>query len=113
MTLNEEAILGLLPALRPHVGEFHFCNCVTTPGHPLHGDHHVPFGPPGALDIAAVGKIMAEAVNVGLFQRERRPRVFCEVRRTNGHTVEEVMRHSWSVLETGWEMAVTASGQPS
>jgi len=105
MTLNGEAIEGALPALLPHTGEFHFCNCVTTPGHPLHGDHHVPFGPPGALDVADVGRIMAAAVRCGLFSREARPRVFCEERRTTGQAPEDVVDHARAVLEGGWDAA--------
>lgn len=105
MTLNKENIPRELENAWRHTGEFHFCNCVDTPGHALYGDYHVPFGPPGALDLAEVGAIMAAAVRMGYLAPEVRPRVFCEVGRQDGQSAEDLIAHCRHVLEGGWHAA--------
>lgn len=44
-----EALAGInliesLEAALPYMAQFHICNCVTIPGHPYYGDHHMAVG---------------------------------------------------------------------
>src|SRR5690606_4077100 len=76
LILNEESPVEAVMQARDHVAEFHFCNCCTDPNHPLFGDRHLPFGPPGVVDERQIGAWMAELHARDFFSPATRPRVF-------------------------------------
>lgn len=105
MILNDEDPAAMLNEARGHYDELHLCNCVTVPGHEFHGDHHVPFGPPGRLDSAAAGRVLAAAYRTGFLSRQSPGRVTGEIlRRTE--TPDQVMSHVQEFLSAAWEEAV-------
>lgn len=104
MILNGEDSVEYLKSEHELVSEFHFCNCIKVPGHPLYGDNHVFFGEPGELGVKGIGEIMAAAVECGYFNKEKRGRVFCEIIRRE-ETPEEVIQHIQESLEQGWDAA--------
>ena len=80
--------------------------CVTDPSHPQYGDHHIPFGPPGVIDTAEIGQIMARAREMGYLCPEKRPPLFCEVLKKDGEEPKNVIRHVRNALESGWDNAL-------
>ena len=103
--LNEEDPAEALAMAKDYSWEFHFCNCVTDPNHPQYGDHHIPFGPPGVIDTAEIGHIMARARKLGYLCTEKRPSLFCEVFKRDGDDPLNVIGHIRKALEGGWEIA--------
>lgn len=102
MMLNEENLATSLESALEYVDEIHLANCVTEAGHEFYGDHHIPFGAPGVLDVHDVGSIMMEGWRMEFFSRKRRPGVFCEVKTQPGEKPEDVIRHCREVIEKGW-----------
>jgi sugar phosphate isomerase/epimerase len=82
--LNREDPLAAVMESRAYLSEFHLCNAVLDPAHALFGDRHLPFGPPGVLDAAEVGRIMAGLFRTGYLAPGRRPRVYVEVMKADG-----------------------------
>jgi sugar phosphate isomerase/epimerase len=85
--------------------ELHVCNCVTEPNHALYGDRHLPFGPPGVMDVATTAQILKE------LRPERRLPVFCEVLKRETDSSEAVMAHCRNHLLIAWELAVASMGR--
>ena len=103
--LNEEDPVEALDMAKEYSWEFHFCNCVTDPNQPQYGDHHIPFGPPGVIDTAEIGHIMARAREMGYLCPEKRPSLFCEVFKRDADDPLNVIGHVRNALEGGWEIA--------
>jgi sugar phosphate isomerase/epimerase len=106
--LNGEDPLAALALARPHLAEYHYCNCVLDPAHPLYGDWHLPFGPPGVVDVAAIARLMHESVAIGFFSTESRPAIFCEVLKRPQDEPHQVMQHCHDALEQAWAMQAQA-----
>jgi len=104
MILNEEDPAAMLAPARGCFDELHLCNCITVPGHPFYGDHHVPFGPPGRLDPELGGRVLAAAVRSGFLCREAPGRVTGEIIRRE-QTPEEVMNHVQDFFVKSWQKA--------
>jgi sugar phosphate isomerase/epimerase len=109
MILNGEEPMDSLALAQQFVVEFHFCNCVLDTSHPLYGDHHLPFGPPGVVDFARMGQYMTGSVELGFYGADKRPGVFCEVLKREPHDSLWVMQHCQEALETAWDMHLMAS----
>lgn len=101
--LNKEDLLETLALAQSYVAEYHYCNCVTDASQPLYGDHHLPFGPPGVVDIAEIAKIMKASLKLGFFNTTQRPSIFCEVLKRNQDDSMDVMRHCRTALEQAWQ----------
>jgi sugar phosphate isomerase/epimerase len=104
--LNGEDLLASLALARPYLAEYHYCNCVLDPAHPFYGDWHLPFGPPGVVDVAAIARLMQESMAIGFFGPETRPPIFCEVLKRAQDEPEQVMQHCHDSLERAWALVV-------
>ena len=102
--LNGEDLLASLALARPYLAEYHYCNCVLDPAHPLYGDWHLPFGPPGVVDVAAMARLMQESVTMGFFGPQSRPWIFCEVMKRAQDEPYQVMQHCQDALQQAWAM---------
>jgi sugar phosphate isomerase/epimerase len=102
--LNGEDLLVSLALAQPYLAEYHYCNCVLDVAHPLYGDWHLPFGPPGVVDVAAIARLMQESVAIGFFAAESRPAIFCEVLKRAQDEPDQVMQHCHDALQQAWEM---------
>jgi sugar phosphate isomerase/epimerase len=108
MILNGEEPMDSLALVQEFVVEFHFCNAVLDTSHPLFGDHHLPFGPPGIVDFVTMGQYMKGSVELG-FYGENKPGIFCEVLRHDPHDSLWVMKHCQEALEAAWELQLEAN----
>jgi len=102
--LNGEDLLASLALAQPYLAEYHYCNCVLDPAHPLYGDWHLPFGLPGVVDIAAIARLMQESVEIGFFGSEPKPAIFCEVLKRAQDEPLQVMQHCQAALQKAWAM---------
>lgn len=66
-----------LRAAAPVTGQLHLANCVFDPTAPGYGDHHMPPGPPGFLDRAAITRLLEAGLESG-FLGPARPVVSVE-----------------------------------
>jgi sugar phosphate isomerase/epimerase len=105
LILNREDVPDAVAAARAHVAEFHFCNCVLDSSHALFGDRHLPFGPPGVVDIEAIAAIMVRFHRAGYFSAATRPRIYCEVWKPDDQDSLAVVAHCQDALERGWARA--------
>lgn len=103
--LNREEPVEALRSAKDYTAEFHYCNCVVDPAHPLFGDRHIPFGDPGVLDIEGISLIMEKQVETGFFNREDKPVVMCEVLKRESDQSKQVLEYCIDVLKRGWELA--------
>ncbi len=102
--LNGEDLSVSLALALPYLAEYHYCNCVLDPAHPLYGDWHLPFGSPGVVDVAAIARLMRESMVFGFFGPESRPAIFCEVLKRPQDEPHQVMQHCHDALEQAWAM---------
>jgi sugar phosphate isomerase/epimerase len=103
LLLNEEDPALALRLTHSLVREFHFCNCVSDRGHPLFGDLHLPFGPPGRIGVEEVASLMTVALEVGFFSKENRPSIFCEILTRERESVT-TMKDCRTMLEDAWRL---------
>ena len=103
--LNREDPCDALDRAKEYADEFHFCNCVTDPDHPLFGDRHIPFGLPGVMGLNEIGGIMKKAVGIKYFSKEKQHSIFCEVFKREEDDSLEVMRSIIRTLREAWEYA--------
>ncbi|MFB3903993.1 MAG: sugar phosphate isomerase/epimerase family protein [Acidobacteriota bacterium] len=101
---GEDPAAGIL-AGADIITDFHFCNCVTDPTAPLYGDWHLPFGPPGAVDVRTVSDLMAVAVRAGVLVPSRRPSIYCEILTRPDDDAFANMEACRRNLEQAWQMA--------
>jgi len=101
---NEDPVEALQMALE-YTADFHYCNCVTDREHPLYGDNHIPFGPPGVLDLAEISAIMKHQSALTYFGARRRPVVMCEVFNSEGNSYE-MMHYCIDTMESAWRSVV-------
>lgn len=111
LILNEEDPLEALRTVQKLVPEFHFCNCVTDRSHPLFGDRHLPFGPPGVMDVDGIAAIMRGAHEAGYLNPWERPGLFCEVLKRPEDKSTWILHHVLNALKDGWERAQEKAGQ--
>jgi sugar phosphate isomerase/epimerase len=112
MILNGEDPIESLALAQPHVAEFHYCNAVINASDPHFGDHHLPFGPPGVVSTSTIGNYMQESLELGFFNAENRPGIFCEVLRSGNRDSLWVMRHCRETLEDAWSMQMEPEPPP-
>ena len=105
LILNGEDVPAAVAEARAFISEFHFCNCVLDRSHPLFGDHHLPFGPPGVVGVEEIAGIMAAFFRAGYFSVEARPRIYCEVWKPDAQDSLAVVAHCQDALERGWARA--------
>jgi len=105
LLLNGEDPDEALRDARDYVTEFHYCNCVVDPSHPIYGDRHIHFGDPGVLDFEGIARLMAKQVEMGYFDTVKRPAVMCEVLKQEADQSAWIMEHCIEALNTGWELA--------
>jgi sugar phosphate isomerase/epimerase len=105
LILNREDVPAAVAEARAHIAEFHFVNAVLDPAHPLFGDRHLPFGPPGVVDLEVVAGIMVEFYRGGYFSPAARPRIYCEVWKPDDMESLAVVAHGQAALERGWARA--------
>jgi hypothetical protein len=108
MILNGEDPVESLGRAQAYTLEFHYCNCVTDRSHPLFGDRHLPFGPPGVLDIDGMAHIMREGIAMGFFNAQDRPIVACEVLKRDGDQSLWVMQHGHDALQQAWDITAAS-----
>lgn len=108
LILNQEDVVAAVQAARPWMSDFHFCNAVPDTGDPLFGDRHLPFGPPGVVDVDVIVGIMKAFVDSGYLSAANRPRIFCEVMTQEGGAPEATVAHCQDALEKAW--AQTSEG---
>ena len=110
LILNREAVPVAVGKARQCMVDFHFCNAVTDLEHPLFGDRHLPFGPPGVVDESQVAEWMAELARSGFLSETARPRVFCEVMTPDWMEPMEVVAHCENTLEQAWARVCQSTG---
>lgn len=96
--LNREDIFAALKLAQSYIRQIHFSNAVLDPHDALYGDHHMPIGKPGFLDIDSIKAILQKAEDLGL--ADNGMRVAVEVRGTTQQALHENERAVRSVLET-------------
>jgi len=65
--LNGEDVCESLALAAPYVAQIHFANAVLDRDDAGFGDHHMPLGPPGFLDVEKGADLLAAAERAGLF----------------------------------------------
>lgn len=105
LILNGEDVIESVAKARPHISALHFCNPVTDRGHPQFGDNHIPFGPPGVVDLKKITGWMRSLSVDGFLTTESRPPVFCEVWRPGNMTSMEVVASCEQILREAWSLA--------
>jgi sugar phosphate isomerase/epimerase len=109
LMLNGEDILAALAQTIDFTTEFHFCNAVIDREHSLYGDRHLPFGPPGILDLELAARLMSGQSSMGFLSAARRPSILCEVLYQDGDDHESLMRGCSDFLQQAWELALANS----
>jgi sugar phosphate isomerase/epimerase len=109
MLLNGEDPVESLAVAKAYVAEFHFCNCVLDPSHQLFGDWHLPFGPPGVVDVDSIANIMQRLVAINFFNTTDRPLIFCEVLKREQDESLAVMQHCRDTLQQAWNSYLQTS----
>ena len=107
--LNQELPADALRCSLSHIADFHYCNCVTDESDPLFGDRHLPFGPPGVVDITAIAEMMKAQSDMGYFGVDRRPVVMCEVLNQNDGDAEKLMQYCIDTMQAAWRQSVAAT----
>ena len=107
--LNGETPEAALQSALNHVDDFHYCNCVTDRSHPLYGDNHIRFGPPGVVGIEAIAAMMRVQVLTGFFDPERRPAIMCEVLNDGSETPDHLMDYCMDSMQAAWVRASSGS----
>lgn len=85
------------------VREFHFCNAVIAPHHPLFGDRHLTFGEPGSLSESDLGGLLTEIIRLRGARTEPVLRVYCEVLNSSPSEAEAatvLYRYVRTILKT-------------
>ena len=109
LILNREDVVAAVQAARPWMSDFHFCNAVPDTAEPLFGDRHLPFGPPGVVDVGVIAGIMKAFAASGYLSSANRPRIFCEVMTQEGGEPEATVAHCQDALEKAWAQATGGS----
>lgn len=109
MLLNGEDPVESLAVAKSYVAEYHFCNCVLDPTHQLFGDWHLPFGPPGVVDVDSIANIMQGLVAIDFFNTTDRPPIFCEVLKREQDESPAVMQHCRDTLQQAWHNCLQAN----
>ncbi len=104
MILNEEDPVAMVTEAAGYFDELHLCNCITQAGHPLYGDYHPNFGPPGRLDAKLAGQVLASAYRTGFLSTATPGRVTGEILRRD-QTPEATLQHVQEFLEAAWAAA--------
>jgi len=103
--LNNEAPEKCLLLAKEYVSDFHYCNCVTDKSSALYGDNHIPFGPPGVVDVERISRIMKAQMDMSYFDSIRRPVIMCEVLNSDDHDPEGLMHYCIDTMEAAWSKA--------
>jgi len=109
MLLNGEDPVDSLISARSFVAEYHFCNCILDSSHRYFGDWHLPFGPPGVVDVDRIAHIMQRLVAINFFNATDRPPIFCEVLKREHDESVAVMQHCQDTLQQAWHNCLQAS----
>lgn len=97
--LNNEEPAQTLKMLKNWIPEIHICNCVTNQAHPLHGDHHIPLGPPGVLDLPTVIRLFQDIQTIDFTNTSDRPSLFLESK-VHGRTCHAGITQTRETFET-------------
>lgn len=104
LILNGEDVIAAVAQAREFITEFHFCNPVLDRSSALFGDRHIPFGPPGVVDIAEMSRLFAALARDGYLSTAARPRVYCEVLQSGSMTSLAVVEHCHHALISAWDL---------
>ncbi|TVR29520.1 MAG: hypothetical protein EA404_14660 [Spirochaetaceae bacterium] len=107
--LNQELPVDALRCGLSYTADFHYCNCVTDPSDPLFGDRHLPFGPPGVVDVTAIAEMMKVQRDLGYFDPDRRPVVMCEVLNQNDGDAKKLMQYCVDTMQAAWRQSVAVT----
>lgn len=102
VVLNGEAVRTALAAAWPHLEEFHFCNAITDPAHPLFGDHHLPFHVPGRIGRAQMAAVLAQLGELGAMTGAASTPLFCEVRTPPDADAFALLEETQALLQAAW-----------
>lgn len=105
MLLNDEVPERELESAHPFTSEYHYSNCVTTPGHSMYGDYHIPFGRPGVVGVPEIARLMERQLDMGFLNPEKRPVVMCEVLQRPGDDPVELTAYCADTMESAWSLA--------
>jgi sugar phosphate isomerase/epimerase len=105
MYLNDEDPVAQVQKAGDRMREFHFCNCVTEPGHELFGDRHLRFDQPGRVNVETMARTLSDLLERGLLNEDRKTHVFCEVLTTGDRAPEDTLAHGKETLLAAWERA--------
>lgn len=110
LLLNHEDPVKALALARPHVTEYHFCNCVIDTADPLFGDRHLPFGTPGVIDVEAFASILGGLESLEFLSTQTKPPIFCEVLKRPQDKPLEVVKHCQKTLVAAWKRFENTKG---
>ena len=111
--LNEERVVDCIQMHDMFMDELHFCNAITTRGHPLAGDKHPPLGEPGFLTIEWLSDCFTELRRFNLFQPNSELVVAAEVRSQDGENGLDTLRQGIETLQTAWNQSFKTVTPPS
>lgn len=102
--LNGEDLTEALTLSQSFIQQIHFSNAVLNPDSELYGDHHMPIGEPGFLDVKGIADILQTADKLGI-QNESGLRIAVEVRgmdeadvHANEKTVRNILRDALNLM---------------
>ncbi|TVR05100.1 MAG: hypothetical protein EA403_03565 [Spirochaetaceae bacterium] len=98
------------PAVR-FVREFHFCNAVLEPQHPLFGDRHLRFGAPGAIAIGDLAVWLDAMILLRGVKTDPVLGVFCEVLNSDPsdpNSATDTYTYVRDIMETLTERSITS-----
>jgi sugar phosphate isomerase/epimerase len=93
-------------ACGPYVAHAHMGNCVmATPGHPMNGDEHPPFGDPaGRNGVPELAEYLHVLLTGGYLSRAKRPVLSFEVCVYGEWTREALIQQSKATLDAAWAL---------
>jgi len=97
---------GVWDACGPYVSHAHMGNCVMeTPGHPMNGDEHPPFGDPaGRNGVPELAEYLRVLLAGGYLSRARRPVLSFEVCVYGEWTRAALIQKSKETLDAAWAL---------
>jgi len=98
-----EDLFEAIRAGRSCIAQIHLANAVLDRQDPRFGDHHMPIGKPGFLDVKVIADLFRMAMEIGWFG-DNRPGVSVEVRTAQGNDPWETVTQCRRILEEAWTL---------
>jgi sugar phosphate isomerase/epimerase len=106
LPLQGESPTYALGLARDHLVHAHIGNCVMKNAeHPAYGDNHPRFGcEDGENDVVELAEFLAELLNIGYLDPNKRPILSFEVAPMEGESAETVVANAKRALDAAWNV---------